>query len=378
VVTYGVGAEADVRGENVTAAWPDRLRLTIAVNGKRHEVQTQLCGTHMTHCVLAAVATGMAMGIPVRECVRALTDARPFPARMEPVTTEDGITFVQDDWKAAVWTTSPAFRFMQEARAARKVIVVGTLSDYRGSASVRYARVARAALEVADHVVFVGPWASRALRAAGSGQRGTLSAFSSVWQAHEHLRGVLRAGDLVLLKGTNRKDHLRRIVLARSRDVRCWRDDCGKFDFCGSCPSVSIASGGAGVEAPSSVDDRRANLPVWNRRGTVVVGLGNPGARYADTPHNVGHGVLDALARHFQAGWIDDIEASIATAVCKLSDVCLIKLQAGVNKSGAALQRLDRQMRLGIENVILVTMTSTCPSARCAHRCGEAPADIVA
>ena len=190
---------------------------------------------------------------------------------------------------------------MEEARATRKVIVVGTLSDYGGDASIQYARVARRALEIADHVVFVGAWASRALRAAAKGQRATLNAFSTVWQANEFLRRMLRPGDLVLLKGTNRKDHLRRIVLARNYDVRCWRDDCGKFAFCASCPSVSIPSGTEPSVTPRIPQELTSNASAGKGEGTVVIGLGNPGSRYLHTPHNVGHEVLDALGRQLEA-----------------------------------------------------------------------------
>src|SRR5690606_29154511 len=108
-------------------------------------------------------------------------------------------------------------------------------SDYGGDASAQYARVARLALEVADHVVFVGPWASRALRAADGNQRGTLRAFSSVQRASDYLNQLLRSGDLVLLKGTNRKDHLIRLILTRSGEVQCWKDDCGRHIFCDDC-----------------------------------------------------------------------------------------------------------------------------------------------
>jgi len=354
VVTYGLREEADVRGEDVSGVWPDRLSLTVTINGERLRLETQLCGTHLTHCVLAAVATGVSMGIPLRECIDALAGSPPFLARMEPITTVDGVTFIQDDWKAPLWTISSAFKFMEEARATRKVIVVGTLSDYGGDASVQYSRVARRALEIADHVVFVGAWASRALRAAAKGQRATLNAFSTVWQANEFPRRMLRPGDLVLLKGSNRKDHLRRIVLARTSEVRCWRDDCNRFAFCASCPSVSIPSGIEPSVTPRTSQGLTSNASAGKGEGAVVIGLGNPGPRYLHTPHNVSHEVLDALGRQLGVTWVEDGDSCIARTVWKQTELCLIKLQVGVNRSGPAIKKFTDQMALGSEDLVLV------------------------
>src|SRR5262249_29169931 len=137
---------------------------------------------------------------------------------------------VRDDKKASVWSFDPVLEFLDEAKAARKVLVVGTLSDYPGSTTRAYTLLARRALEVADEVAFVGPQAER-----GRTLDGVLR-FATVRDAAAHYGESLREGDLVVLKGSNRSDHLSRIALAREREVRCWRESCGKVRFCEGCP----------------------------------------------------------------------------------------------------------------------------------------------
>jgi aminoacyl-tRNA hydrolase len=354
VVTYGLAEGADVRAEQVSSAWPERLRLTVVAAGEKVVVQTQLCGSHWTHAVLAAVGTGVGVGIPLQECARALAETPPFLARMQPLTTPDGVTFIRDDWKAPLWTTHAAFEFMQQARAPRKVIVVGTLSDYGGDASAQYARVAVRALQAADHVVFVGAWASRALRAAPGGHGDRLRAFSSVRQASDHLNGVLQPGDLVLLKGTNRKDHLLRIVLARGGQVGCWRDDCARIDFCADCPQLALGPAAPAGEVRLLPEEEQPTTLEAMNHVPVVIGLGNPGVRYAGTPHSIGHRVLDRVGVVLDARWVEEGDALLARVRADGRDLCLIKLQVAMNASGPAILALSRRLRFVAADCILV------------------------
>ena len=163
-VTFGLSGEAMLRGDAVQSVWPSRFSLTTTWNGESVHVQTQLCGTHWATAVLAALATGVALGVPLTVAAEAVASVEPFEGRMAPVVV-DGITFIRDDWKAPLSTVEPAFEFMRQANATRKVIVVGTISDYQGDSTRRYVEIGQMALAVADCVVFVGPRASAALRA---------------------------------------------------------------------------------------------------------------------------------------------------------------------------------------------------------------------
>ena len=98
-----------------------------------------------------------------------------------------------------------------------------------------YRRIAARSLEVADQVVFVGPGARHVERLGG------VRAFATLREASEHLDGELRAGDLVVLKGSRRADHLARLVLARTVGSRCWREACGRAGACEDCRLLHVA-----------------------------------------------------------------------------------------------------------------------------------------
>lgn len=73
----------------------------------------------------------------------------------------------------------------------------------------------------------------------------------------------------------------------------------------------------------------------------LIVGLGNPGSKYASTRHNIGFMVVERLAREVGESapvWQTDTKKNVMTA--KIGDVLLVKPQTFVNKSGFAVKSL--------------------------------------
>jgi PTH1 family peptidyl-tRNA hydrolase len=86
----------------------------------------------------------------------------------------------------------------------------------------------------------------------------------------------------------------------------------------------------------------------------VIVGLGNPGREYAETRHNVGHRVVDALARRLDARFRLRGPAHVAEAVWDGTPLRLAKLVSFMNVSGPPLARLLRLLGAGPEQLVVV------------------------
>jgi len=69
----------------------------------------------------------------------------------------------------------------------------------------------------------------------------------------------------------------------------------------------------------------------------LVLGLGNPGAEYAGTRHNVGFGVLDLLAARLRLTW--SLQGPALEASLPEARVVLVKPITYMNRSGAALRQ---------------------------------------
>jgi PTH1 family peptidyl-tRNA hydrolase len=87
----------------------------------------------------------------------------------------------------------------------------------------------------------------------------------------------------------------------------------------------------------------------------MIVGLGNPGRRYADTRHNVGFMTVDELRRrHGAAETAEHMGAWVARARIAGQDVLLVKPQTFMNESGQAVGRLWRWHRLRLEDLLVI------------------------
>jgi UDP-N-acetylmuramoyl-tripeptide--D-alanyl-D-alanine ligase len=217
VFTCGVAPDAMLRAENISASWPERLSFTAIYEGQSYVVRTQLCGAHWVPSVLAALAVGLAMAVPLATAIEAIHKVPPFQRRMSPLSHPDGVAFVVDNYKAPLWSIPSTLRFMREASAGRKILVVGTISDYRGDHGRIYANVAREALNVADRVIFVGPRARKSLRARSQPQDEALQAFDNIEAACPYVHDLLRPGDLVLLKDSGH-ERLDKLIATRTWD----------------------------------------------------------------------------------------------------------------------------------------------------------------
>jgi UDP-N-acetylmuramoyl-tripeptide--D-alanyl-D-alanine ligase len=268
---FGCGPRADLRAWDVSASWPGRLTFSVSYGNHHRRVWTRLLGQHLLGSALAALGVGLVFGMTLDEAASALESAEPTFRRMSPVPLPDGITFIRDDYKATADSMPEVFLFMADAVAARKLAVVGRISDYPGRSRRCYTHAARLALAALDVVVFVGQRAAElwgehwgtsapdqvavherlertsAKAAAGSREslaaRGTMLVFEKVKDASGFLADFLRSGDLVLLKGSGQADHLERVLLSRQRRVNCWLPACGKKEPCDTCSLVEVPAG---------------------------------------------------------------------------------------------------------------------------------------
>lgn len=89
----------------------------------------------------------------------------------------------------------------------------------------------------------------------------------------------------------------------------------------------------------------------------LIVGLGNPGAQYAGTRHNIGFACLDSYAQiHDFPAWTDkrDLKCLITSTNLQGTRVIVIKPTTYMNLSGEAVQAVQHFYKLATSGTLVV------------------------
>ena len=100
----------------------------------------------------------------------------------------------------------------------------------------------------------------------------------------------------------------------------------------------------------------------------LVAGLGNPGAEYAGTRHNIGFAVADRLAAELGLGWEHSTKWGALWA--KAESILLAKPATYMNRSGEPLAAIAQFYKIPNEQILVVLDDLALPLGRLRIRLG--------
>jgi PTH1 family peptidyl-tRNA hydrolase len=110
----------------------------------------------------------------------------------------------------------------------------------------------------------------------------------------------------------------------------------------------------------------------------LVVGLGNPGPRYAGSPHNLGFCVVDHFAEHHfgagRAAWAQRFDAELALGALDTEQLVLLKPLTYMNRSGESVRKAMSFFKISVQSALVVHDELDLPlgSVKLKHGGGEA------
>lgn len=88
----------------------------------------------------------------------------------------------------------------------------------------------------------------------------------------------------------------------------------------------------------------------------IIVGLGNPGVQYVNTPHSIGFEVVDAIAKECGVEWEDkrQFKCLMARGAFSGQPILLIKPQTFMNLSGESVSPVVRYHNSTVADLLVV------------------------
>lgn len=241
VVTYGFGAHCDVRAEDLALDWPRGMRFRILASGRSHDSAIRLLGRHMVYPALAAFAVATLEGVAPDEALARIASVPPGRARMEPVPLPGGAFLLRDEFKSTTESIDAALDLL-ETIPARRLVVLGGISEPVGPQWRAYRRIAERVGRIADRFVICGHGHEKyrpGAIAAGMAPGQIVYAAHSPRRAAEFVAAMVQPGDVVLVKGRDTEKLDRIHLILAGRKVRCDIESCDvRTVSCASCPML--------------------------------------------------------------------------------------------------------------------------------------------
>jgi len=227
VIFFGLNPDARVRARQVvtrssgTSFYLDLPEETV-------EIRLPAAGAFMATNALAAATVGFVLGLSGDEIKAALEKFKPVKGRMNVIETARQIHLVDDTYNANPVSMAAAIETLQRIKGGhRGILVVGDMLELGKESSEMHRKVGEIAATAGMAAVYAtGRFASAVAQgAAGQGMDSGRIFVGDRQAICEHLKGSLRKGDWVLIKGS-RAMGMEKIV----HDITRWAECLGSPD----------------------------------------------------------------------------------------------------------------------------------------------------
>jgi UDP-N-acetylmuramoyl-tripeptide--D-alanyl-D-alanine ligase len=205
VVTFGIDQPATIRAAAVVDRGVEGMAAQVSTPHGVINLKTPLVGRANLANVLAATGVALELGVSRSEIAEAAGRLTPAAHRGEIVRLSKDIVVIDDSYNANPTATRKALDVLSTAKAVRRVAVIGEMLELGEQSVALHELVGRAAAGRADVLVTVGGRPAEAMAHAAKKAGMPDAAVTYVptsEEAAEAIVGWLRAGDVVLVKGS--------------------------------------------------------------------------------------------------------------------------------------------------------------------------------
>ncbi len=213
VFFYGLDSQADLWADEIEGLGLQGIRFRLHHQHETLNLRVPMIGEHSVHTALRAAAVGLVEGLSWSEIIYGLQSGH-SQLRLVVAHSREGALILDDTYNASPESTLAALNLLDQMDG-RKIAVLGDMLELGQYEKRGHEMVGVRAAQFASLIVLVGTLskttADAALRAGYSPE--SIQSFDEAPQAVPYLQGILRKGDVVLVKGS-RGLQMERIVHA--------------------------------------------------------------------------------------------------------------------------------------------------------------------
>lgn len=209
VVTYGFGEGAELRITNfqnrMEGDRPEGISFKLEYGGSFVPVRLEDCfGKAQAYAAAVAAAVGLAFGINLVKIAEALTYYQAPSRRMKLIAGIKGSYIIDDSYNASPLAMRAALDTLKSLGKNRKIAILGDMLEIGKYTLGAHEALGGLAGKFLDILVTVGPRAKFIAEAAnGTGlAKKNIFSFDEVGAAKEKVKGLIKKGDLILVKAS--------------------------------------------------------------------------------------------------------------------------------------------------------------------------------
>lgn len=211
-IFFGYSDLADLRAVKVEST-VESLKFMLEYKGVIAEGEMQILGAYQIYVVMAAVAVGLSQGFELQEAVTALQDYRLPPGRMNPIAGIHDSLIIDSSYNASPEAVKEALEILKTAKG-RKIAVLGNMNELGTYTEVKHREIGAMVLGRADVLFTVGENGKLIAEQAGltGFDKRSIFVFDNAPDAAEALKSFIKKGDTILVKGSQNKVRLEKLV----------------------------------------------------------------------------------------------------------------------------------------------------------------------
>jgi len=204
-IFYGMEDGHDYQAYNVKTFGEAGTIFEITIRNHEYKIHIPAPGTHNVYNALAAIAIGMELNIPVEKIVSGISEYIPYKMRLN-ITNRDGIKIINDVYNASPQSMEAAINVLKDVGSnGRTVAILGDMLEMGEWAATAHYGVGKfAASKGINFIIGVGENGKDIVQ--GAIDFGTslnnLFSFENNSEVNEFLKGFIRIGDIILVKGS--------------------------------------------------------------------------------------------------------------------------------------------------------------------------------